>query len=590
MRGRRALAVAVLAGVALAAGASARGAGITRTWLAASDGNFSDGGNWSGTTAPGSDDTAIFDKTGTYKVTFTDTAGNAVTSLLRVSAGDVTFDLKPGSTSHTYTLGSTAGTTISGTLVGNVANQAATLNVSGGTLAGVNATIGNVANATGTVSLSGTGSSWHLSSFVYIGYGGDGTLSVGDTASALIDATIYMGRSDGASGLLQVSGGGTLSSTTTYMGYSGMATATATIDGAGSKWTNTGLLEVGRGGTGTLEVTHGGNVADSSNIYISFSAGSMGHITVDGADPVSGALSTLSGTNFYGGYAGSGTLDIKNGGTMTTTSSYLGYGAGTAVTGTVDGTDSKGHASTWNTTSLTVGNNGDGTLNVTAGGLVSAGGTVNIASGDGSSGLINVTGANSILEGTNNINVGGSSSAGGTGVLSVGQGGLVTTGNANAVKVYSPGTVKFQGNGTVTTATFQVTGGAVEVSHLNNTINGNLTLDSSSTLQMTLDGTDDYGQLGGSGTLTAGGLFKVVLGDFTPVAGNTFHVLNWKTISGTFATVDLQPLSGGLSWDQGGLYSTGYITVAPEPGMLGMLAAGGMMLAVRRRRGTLRQT
>jgi T5SS/PEP-CTERM-associated repeat protein len=326
-------------------------------------------------------------------------------------------------------------------------------------------------------------------------------------------------------------------------------------------------------------------VTNSSNIYIAYSAGSIGHITVDGADPVSGAVSTLSGTNFYGGYAGNGTLDIKNGGTMTSTSSYLGYGSDSVVTGTVDGVDSNGNRSTWNTAGLIVGSSGNGTLNITGGGLVSAEGTLNIASVAGSSGSINVTGPNSTLTATNNINVGGSSSAGGTGVLSVGDGGLVTTGNANAVKVYGPGTVKFQGDATVTTATFMVTGGVVEVSHLNNEIDGNLTLDSSSMLQMTLDGAGDYGQLAGSGTLTAGGLLKVLLGSgFNPVAGNSFQLLDWTTINGTFSTVDLQPLGGGLSWNQTNLYSTGYITVAPEPGMLGILAAGGVMLAMRRRR------
>jgi T5SS/PEP-CTERM-associated repeat protein len=501
MRGRRALAVAVLAGVALVAGASARGAGITRTWLAASDGNFSDGGNWSGTTAPGSDDTAIFDKTGTYKVTFTDTAGDVTTSFLRVSAGDVTFDLKPGSTSHTYNLTDTGTTINSGTLVGNADNMVAGLNISGGTLSGAHAVIASKATSTGTVNISGTGSKWSLSGNVYVGYSGNGMLNVADKGA----------------------------------------------------YSNTG------------------------NLYIANSSGSSGDITVDGDG------STFTTGGFYGGSAGSGSLEVTNKGTVSSGTTYLGRGGN--FVGLVDG-----DGSVWNTGALSVGYSTSGTLNITDGGLVSASSRVSIAGNSGSTGALSVTGENARFTNSRDLNVGGSTAPGGTGSLTIGGGGSVTTSPSYDLTVWSSGTVDLQGDSTITTPNVNVVGGLIKVSGLNNEIEGDATLDSSSTLQMTLDGTDDYGQLGGSGTLTAGGLFKVVLGDFNPVAGNTFHVLNWKTISGTFATVDLQPLSGGLSWDQGGLYSTGYITVAPEPGMLGMLAAGGMMLAVRRRRGTLRQT
>jgi hypothetical protein len=47
---------------------------------------------------------------------------------------------------------------------------------------------------------------------------------------------------------------------------------------------------------------------------------------------------------------------------------------------------------------------------------------------------------------------------------------------------------------------------------------------------------------------------------FTPAAGNSFDILDWGTLSGTFSTINLPALSG-LAWNTSQLYSTGVLSV-----------------------------
>jgi len=86
---------------------------------------------------------------------------------------------------------------------------------------------------------------------------------------------------------------------------------------------------------------------------------------------------------------------------------------------------------------------------------------------------------------------------------------------------------------------------------------------------VTLDGTLDVTALAG-----------------TFAAGQVFDILDWKTLSGTFDTVNLPSLSGGLSWDTSQLYTTGELTVVPEPtsGMLMLLGLLGVIGFLRHRR------
>ncbi len=61
----------------------------------------------------------------------------------------------------------------------------------------------------------------------------------------------------------------------------------------------------------------------------------------------------------------------------------------------------------------------------------------------------------------------------------------------------------------------------------------------------------------------AGGTLDVVFIDnFTPQGNETFEIIGAGSINGTFSTINLPALGGGLSWDTANLYSTGTVRVA----------------------------
>ena len=75
-------------------------------------------------------------------------------------------------------------------------------------------------------------------------------------------------------------------------------------------------------------------------------------------------------------------------------------------------------------------------------------------------------------------------------------------------------------------------------------------LDANSTVLLDLAGTSQYDQLVIPGHLDVGGQLTIELtGEFEPDAGNVFDILDFGTLSGSFAAVNLPVLDGGLAWD-----------------------------------------
>ena len=78
---------------------------------------------------------------------------------------------------------------------------------------------------------------------------------------------------------------------------------------------------------------------------------------------------------------------------------------------------------------------------------------------------------------------------------------------------------------------------------------GNISLAPSSTLIMEIGGANPgsgYDKIQASGTLAPGGTLDVMLiGSFTPTAGQTFDLFDWTTLSGKFSTVVLPNLNNG---------------------------------------------
>ena len=205
---------------------------------------------------------------------------------------------------------------------------------------------GGMIGANGSVTVNGGGSTWKNDK------------SLADTST--------MGSTFNASGTMAIQAGGNVTS------FHSMVSGAVTVDGQDSTWKNS-ELEVGE--YGTLEITNGGKVySDSVSIgeqSTKTTPNIPGTVTVDG---------TGSELNCSSGLLSSNTLDINGSSTLTITaggkvSNNDGSINGTSTV-TVDG------ASTWtNSGSLKI---ESGTLNITNGGQVTSGNGNTALGGDAS--------------------------------------------------------------------------------------------------------------------------------------------------------------------------------------------------------------
>lgn len=219
-----------------------------------------------------------------------------------------------------------------------------TLNITnGGAVTNVDGIIASVAGSTGMVTVDGAGSTWTNSGNggLKVGKAGNGTLTI-QNGGVVTDFSGFIGNDSGSNGIVNV-------------------------DGAGSLWTNTANVLVGAGGTGTLNITNGASVTNGADGIIGNVAGSIGTVNVNGA-----GSSWVTITFLNVGSGGTGTLNITNGGLVSNTSGFIGTFSGSTGTATVDGA-----GSTWtNTGPLSIGAGGTGTLNIINGGVVNATNTI----------------------------------------------------------------------------------------------------------------------------------------------------------------------------------------------------------------------
>jgi hypothetical protein len=105
-------------------------------------------------------------------------------------------------------------------------------------------------------------------------------------------------------------------------------------------------------------------------------------------------------------------------------------------------------------------------------------------------------------------------------------------------------------------------------------------------MELGANGVQDEVNVSGSLTIGSGAQLNLtsIPGAMTYVLGDSFDILDFGSISGTFAAVNTPALASGLSWNLGSLYTSGSISVIPESSsaILGLLSLGG--LALRRRR------
>ncbi|WP_318909720.1 autotransporter outer membrane beta-barrel domain-containing protein [Shinella zoogloeoides] len=240
-------------------------------------------------------------------------------------------------------------------------------------------------------------------------------------------------------GMLSVINGGVVNSAWSYIGAGANGQGDVTIlgrdvDGNASIWTITGQFYIGESGAGTLNISDGGTVS-SSVTTIGNSSNGVGTVTVSGHDG-NGNVSTWNNANqLHIGDGGVGTLNILNGGVVNSGQGLIGSNAG-ANSVTVSGHDGNGHASTWNAANnIYVGYYGNGALSVEDGAQVATSATgggaasIYVGHGAGSTGSVVVSSSNgalSSLSASDRIELG----YGGTGEMTVSKGGFVSAGSA----------------------------------------------------------------------------------------------------------------------------------------------------------------
>jgi len=582
-------------------------------WASAVNGVWQNGANWLDGSTPGGGDTAFFNLAGAYTVsfngtpvpiqalsvsdgtnaTFTSTSIFDVSTLQITSAGDSEVLVTHGAT---LTLGTSGG----------IVNPDRALHLTAGDDTNLDDVLTVQTNATLNVAF---GSDVYARGFVVILGGGQvNILGSGSTLTSV--NSLYVGES-GTGTLNVASGGQVVTLNMGRLGQQGNSEGYATVSGANSQWLISSGLEVGGSGDGTLMIQNGGSVAitgDDAPIAIGLNAGSNGTAIVTGA----GSIWNADTTDLDVGYHGTGTLTIEAGGSVLNEFATIGREAGSIGNVTVTGAGSMWDANGF----FDVGLGGEGTLTIEAGGSVSSGPT-SIGYFDGSSGEVTVTGAGSTWttgdllvgrEGDGILNIadgatvvlpfgsanvgtltdtfatglvavdglGSTFSVGGDltirfGGLRVFGGGVVSVGGVLSIERNGPFVSSVRGNGTLA-GNLVVNRGLVlpgsspsDLSSGALAVDGNYVQSNEGILGLGLGGTTpglDYDQLQVTGQVTLDGRLDVVLvNPFTPSAGDTFDILDWGSLSGTFDNVFLPPLSADLVWNTTQLYVTGALKV-----------------------------
>ncbi|MGD9127880.1 MAG: PEP-CTERM sorting domain-containing protein [Planctomycetia bacterium] len=342
----------------------------------------------------------------------------------------------------------------------------------------------------------------------------DGTLIVTGNGSTLNSAWSFQ---VGGAGLanLQIFNGGAVNSSNEEIGTTAAGAVTSiTIDGNGSQWNCNDDFTINGPGTTTLNILNGGACTVPGIFNLENEAGSNNTINFDGGTLTLGTLiadtNQLTGTGnivfrstacdidmvfdaangmisqtllnnqpgqnittildmsdpvltsanpFYVGYENSGSMILQDGNILTTAEGYIGYGASATGTATVTGMNTQ-----WSTiNNLSVGHQGNGTLNILDGASVQCNSMIYIAKESNSTGVMKVDGPNSNAsssslyvghegDGTLDITSSGSvtSTYGLIGYAADGRGAVTVAGNGSS---WSNGTklwVGYSGEGTMT--------------------------------------------------------------------------------------------------------------------------------------------
>jgi fibronectin-binding autotransporter adhesin len=174
------------------------------------------------------------------------------------------------------------------------------------------ASIWNVSSGEWTTAGNWTGGLPTASTQAIISNGGTATLGV-SSAKTGASSQVIVGNTAATTGTLVLQNASTLttSSSGAILGNVANSTGTVTVTG-GSTWADSGALNVGNAGTGTLTILNSSTVTSGGDITIAAQTGSTGTVTVDGT----GSSLTSTGSMFAG-QSGVGRLVVSNGATLT---------------------------------------------------------------------------------------------------------------------------------------------------------------------------------------------------------------------------------------------------------------------------------
>ena len=476
-----------------------------------------------------------------------------------------------------------------------------------------------------------TGAVPNTTTNVFIENGGTAVVS---TSGQTVDL-LQVGIDPATSGSLVIQGGGTLTQASSGV-FTLVGTGSFTINGQGSTYTTPNDLILGRGtGTNTITVENGGQLYTGS----AFIGEGTSSVSNNISATVTGAGSYWNAGQFLGvgGGPNAATLTISDGATVTATSpgsngAVESIGSGATGIATVTG---PGSQLLLPGTALAVGEfinggEGNGTLTISNGGLVSAQ-TVTLGDFDaGTTGVLNLDGTSSargvlvtsslakdLGSGTVNFD-GGILRAGAAssdfisgfsaGSLVVDTGGLYLDTNGFDVTVTdalsgSGGLTKI-GNGTLVldsdntlTGNSEVSAGTLEVGDSNDSnaeLGGNLTVDAAATLL-------GYGTIGGNlinngtvvpggtrgniGTLSVGGNYTqastaALSIEVNPTSASQLKVNGSATLNGVLA----------ITYDPGTYTATRYTIVSAANGVSGKFSSTTATLSGGANLGTLQSS
>lgn len=401
--------------------------------------------------------------------------------------------------------------------------------------------LGSASTATGTANFSGTSSQASRLGWSSIGDAGTGNITVQNQAN-ISTGGVRFGVQSGSSG-------------------------TGLVTGSSTLWRDTGnITSVGEYGSGTLTIENSAKMISTLS-EIGHYSGSSGSVTVTSGNASAATAYDSAGWSTYGlsvGHGGTGTLNISNGGIVYSLFSAIGRDVGASGTVNIAGAGSQWLMDKSITTRgyITVGEYGNGQLNITNGGAISAS-SMTLAYYDGSSGKLVVSGSNSNLtliasDGSNGVLKVG---AKGTGIMAIRSGGTVNsnTGSINATQSI----VNVDGTNSTWNMTGALTIGSYGTGRLIITNGGavsagSVTNGSSSLIMVDVGKGSSLNVGNGSGSFSSSGILRVAAaatinaGTYMPINAPSITSTTFQTFGGAWNPVTRQITVGAVSTGNAG--------------------------------------